>query len=99
MEPITEFVSTGVPAIDVMTPLGKGQSVMLVGDVGSRGACREVALAAIGANVGAGTRCVYAALDGGKDGAAGARALVPEAAGVVVARRREGAFANGAGKG
>ena len=70
MEPIDEFATMGVPAVDLMVPLGKGQSVVVVGDLESRDACRDVAVAAVGASLDNGMRCVYAALDGGRDGAA-----------------------------
>ena len=40
MAPIDEFVSVGVPAIDLMTPLGKGQSVLYVGPPEARSSLR-----------------------------------------------------------
>jgi len=94
MEPIDEFATMGVPAVDLMVPLGKGQSVVVVGDLESRDACRDVAVAAVGASLENGMRCVYAALDGGRDGAAGVRAAVPDKAAAVVAKQRASAFAN-----
>ena len=94
MEPIDEFATMGVPAVDLMVPLGKGQSVVVVGDLESRDACRDVAVAAVGASLDNGMRCVYAALDGGRDGAAGVRAAVPDEAAAVVAKQRASAFAN-----
>ena len=44
MAPIDEFVSVGVPAIDLMTPLGKGQSVLYVGPPEARSSLRRLAL-------------------------------------------------------
>jgi len=92
MAPIDAFLTSGVPAVDAMVPWGKGQSVLVVGDLASRDACRTLARTAAAA--GGATTTIYAALDGGRDGAASVRAAVPENAGVVVARPRASAFAS-----
>lgn len=59
-EQITESMLTGVKAVDVLTPLGRGASLLVIGPQGS--GKTSLALDAVLAQRGTGVRCVYAAV-------------------------------------
>ena len=62
MASIDEHMRTGFGAIDVLTPLGRGQSALLVGSSESLSARRRLALCAV-ASQPKDLVCIYAALD------------------------------------
>ena len=59
-EPICAGLTTGVKAVDVLAPLGKGQSLLFAGRAGA-GKSQAAIDAVVGAARG-GARCVYAAV-------------------------------------
>ena len=68
-KPITTPLVTGIKALDVLTPLGRGQCMLLTGEPGT--GLTRLGVGAIAAQAGSGVRCVYgatgaAAEDGGK---------------------------------
>ena len=63
--PITRSLHTGVTAVDVLTPVGRGQCMLLVGE--RRSGKTALALDTLAAQRDTGVACVYAAL--GDDGA------------------------------
>jgi len=58
--PITRSLHTGVTAVDVLAPVGRGQVMLVVGEPGA--GASELALDAVAAQRTTGVRCVYAAL-------------------------------------
>ena len=58
--PITRSLHTGVAAVDVLTPVGRGQCMLLVGERGS--GKTALALDALAAQANSGVPCVYAAV-------------------------------------
>ena len=91
MAPIDEFVSVGVPAIDLMTPLGKGQSVLYVGppEAGWSEKTGAVAVAAQSAD----TVKIYAGLDEAGNKRSQKKKFWRET-GIVAPRKRASAFAS-----
>ncbi len=73
-ECLNEALFTGVRALDVLTPLGRGQALQLSGPPG--GGKTALALDAIIGQRGAGVRCVYAALGGERASVAAAVAAL-----------------------
>ena len=92
MAPIKEFVSTGVPAIDLMTPLGKGQSVLYVGPPEARGSLRRLARVAVAAQS-KDTVTIYAGLDEAGNKRSQKKQFW-RATGVIAPRARASAFAS-----
>ena len=71
-EPISEPLHTGVKGIDALTPVGRGQCLLVLGGRGSgkTTACRDAAIAAARAGV----RVAWAAVgDGGESGESGGK--------------------------
>ena len=85
IEPIDEHLSVGMACVDLLTPLGKGQSALFVGGKAAFQASSDAALTALQANAGGNMTCIYAKLTGGGG-------KVPSNAAVVAARDRRTAF-------
>lgn len=62
MRPIDEALATGVASIDLLTPLGRGQSVLLCGESSAQEACRAAANVAMETLIRDGVSVVYACL-------------------------------------
>ena len=92
MAPIDEFVSVGVPAIDLMTPLGKGQSVLYVGPPEARSSLRRLARVAVAAQS-PDTVKIYAGLDEAGNQRSQKKKFWGET-GIVAPRKRASAFAS-----
>lgn len=63
MRPIDEALATGIASIDLLTPLGRGQSVLLCGESSAREACRAAANVALETLIRDGISVVYACLE------------------------------------
>ena len=68
-KPITTPLITGVKTIDCLTPVGRGQCMLVTGETGT--GLSQLGVSSVVAQVGRGVRCVYgavgsAAADGGK---------------------------------
>lgn len=79
-KPVTEPMQTGIKAVDAMTPIGRGQRELIIGD--RKTGKTAIAIDAIINQKGTGVKCFYIAV-GQKDSAV---------AGVVEALRRAGAM-------
>jgi F-type H+-transporting ATPase subunit alpha len=66
--PITTSLHTGVKAVDILAPLGRGQCMLVVGEPGA--GKTALALDTLSSQRAAGVKCVYVALGGGADPAA-----------------------------
>mmetsp|Transcript_23824 Transcript_23824/g.31010 ORF Transcript_23824/g.31010 Transcript_23824/m.31010 type:complete len:563 (+) Transcript_23824:84-1772(+) len=60
---IDQFLETGVPFIDAVTPIGKGQSCLFVGPTSALSNCREAAIRAVRAQSPDEVTCIVAQLD------------------------------------
>ncbi|PRW45016.1 ATP synthase subunit alpha [Chlorella sorokiniana] len=64
-EQINEALMTGVRALDILTPLGRGQALQVVGPQGS--GKTQLCIDAVIGQRGSGVRCVYAAVGSSQD--------------------------------
>lgn len=62
MQPIDEYLSTGLAGVDLLVPLGRGQSVLFCGEESSRDSCRTAASIALDSTAPT-SSIIYASLD------------------------------------